>query len=102
LMGLGVSNGVFEGKVIVVRKFDPKINVKGKILVAEHTDPGWTLLFLNAKALIVERGNALSHASIVSREIGIPAVVAVEDVCNKLKNNDNVIVNGSTGEITIL
>jgi len=102
LTGLGVSKGIFKGEVIIVREFDPKANVKGKILVTEHTDPGWTLLFLNAAALIVERGNALSHASIVSREIGIPAVVAVEDACTKLKNNEKVIVNGSTGEITIL
>ena len=102
LTGLGVSKGVFQGEVIIVREFDPKANVKGKVLVTEHTDPGWTLLFLNAAALIVERGNALSHASIVSREIGIPAVVAVEDACSKLKNNEKVIVNGSTGEITIL
>ena len=102
LTGLGVSKGVFQGEVIIVKDFDPKANVKGKILVTEHTDPGWTLLFLNAAALIVERGNALSHASIVSREIGIPAVVAVEDACSKLKNNEKVIVNGSTGEITIL
>jgi len=102
LTGLGVSGGIFEGRIVVVRKFDPKINVEGKILVAEHTDPGWTLLFLNAKALIVERGNALSHASIVSREIGISAVVAVENACSVLKNGDNVAVNGSTGEITIL
>ena len=102
LTGLGVSKGVFQGKVVIVKEFDPKANVKGKVLVTEHTDPGWTLLFLNASALIVERGNALSHASIVSREIGIPAVVAVEDACNKLKSNEEVIVNGSTGEITIL
>ena len=102
LTGLGVSKGVFQGEVIIVRKFDPKARVKGKVLVTEHTDPGWTLLFLNASALVVERGNALSHASIVSREIGIPAVVAVENACSKLKNNEKVIVNGSTGEITIL
>lgn len=102
LTGLGVSKGIFEGKVIIAKKFDPKMNVKGKILVTEHTDPGWALLFLNASALIVERGNPLSHASIVAREIGIPAVVAVKDACSKLNNNDQVIVNGSTGEITIL
>ncbi len=102
LKGLGVSQGVFQGKVIIVKEFDPKINVEGRALVTEHTDPGWTLLFLNAGALIVERGNALSHASIVAREIGIPAVVAVEDACNRLKDAQNVIVNGSTGEITVL
>jgi len=102
LKGLGVSSGMFRGEVVVVKDFDPKVNVKGKVLVTEHTDPGWTLLFLNASALIVERGNALSHASIVSREIGIPAVVAVEDACTKLRDHQEVIVNGDTGEITIV
>lgn len=102
LAGLGVSSGIFRGKVVVVKKFDPHADVKGKVLVTEHTDPGWALLFINASALIVERGNALSHASIVSREMGIPAVVAVEDVCNKLEHIDQVIVNGNTGEITLL
>lgn len=101
LLGLGVSKGRFEGEVVVVKEFDPKADVKGKILVTEHTDPGWTLLFLNASALVVERGNALSHASIVAREIGIPAVVAVEDATDIFKNGQKIIVNGSTGEIII-
>lgn len=102
LTGLGVAKGMFTGKVIIVKEFNSQADVKGKILVTEHTDPGWTLLFLNASALIVERGNALSHASIVAREIGIPAVVAVEGACNMLRNNQKISVNGTTGEITML
>lgn len=102
LSGLGVSKGTFEGEVIIVKEFNPKADVKGKILVTEHTDPGWTLLFLNASALVVERGNALSHASIVAREIGIPAIVAVEGATDSLKNGQKIAVNGSTGEIIIL
>lgn len=101
LLGLGVSNGTFKGEVVVVKEFNPQADVKGKILVTEHTDPGWTLLFLNASALVVERGNALSHASIVAREIGIPAVVAVEGATDILKNGQKIVVNGGTGEIII-
>jgi pyruvate,water dikinase len=85
-----------------MKEFDPKMNIAGKILVASHTDPGWTLLFLNAKAVIVERGNALSHASIVARELEIPAIVGIEGICDIIKNDDRVLVNGSTGELTIL
>lgn len=99
LSGLGVSKGVFRGEVVVVKEFDPNADVKGKILVTQQTDPGWTLLFLNAAALVVERGNALSHASIVARELGIPAVVGVEEACSLLKNNQRITVNGSTGEL---
>lgn len=102
LVGLGVSKGRFAGKTIVLRKFDPTAKVAGKVLVTEHTDPGWTLLFLNTSALLVERGNALSHASIVARELGIPAVVGIDRVCSKLENNQKVLVNGNTGEVTIL
>jgi rifampicin phosphotransferase len=48
--------------------------------VAEHTDPGWIMIFPSASALIVERGSLLSHAAIVARELGIPAVVSVPGV----------------------
>ena len=47
------------------------------ILVAEHTDPGWIMVFPAARGLLVERGSLLSHAAIVARELGIPAIVSL-------------------------
>src|SRR5262249_18139631 len=71
--GLGCCPGVVRGQVRVV--LDPR-NVtleRQTILVAEHTDPGWILIFPSAAGLLVERGSLLSHAAIVARELGIPA-----------------------------
>ena len=75
--GLGCCPGVVRGKVRVVT--DPR-NVEldhGSVLVAQHTDPGWILIFPSALGVLVERGSLLSHAAIVARELGIPAIVSV-------------------------
>jgi pyruvate,water dikinase len=67
------------------------------ILVAEHTDPGWIMVFPSARGLLVERGSLLSHAAIVARELGIPAVVSIPGVAHWLKDGDTVEMDGSTG-----
>jgi pyruvate,water dikinase len=67
------------------------------ILVAEHTDPGWIMVFPAARGLLVERGSLLSHAAIVSRELGIPAIVSLPGVTRWLEDGDSVEMDGSTG-----
>ena len=97
--GLGCCPGVVRGKVRVVR--DPR-NVQldhGSILVAEHTDPGWILIFPSALGVLVERGSLLSHAAIVARELGIPAIVSVPGVTRWLQDGDVVELDGSTGVV---
>jgi pyruvate,water dikinase len=69
----------------------------GEIIVAERTDPGWIMLFPAAAGLIVERGSLLSHSAIVSRELGLPAVVAASGVTQWLHDGDYVELNGSSG-----
>jgi pyruvate,water dikinase len=69
------------------------------ILVAEHTDPGWIMVFPSAIGVLVERGSLLSHAAIVARELGIPAVVSVPGITRWLKDGDWVEFDGSTGTI---
>ena len=101
LHGKGVAPGVFTGEVIVTREFDPNLDVRGKILVVHHIDPGWTLLFTQAAGIVAERGNALSHAAIIAREIGIPAIVAVERATAELKSGDVITINGILGTISI-
>ena len=71
----------------------------GEVLVARHTDPGWVQHFVNAAAVVVERGSVLSHSAIVSRELGIPCVVALADACTWLSSGDLVEVDGSTGVV---
>ena len=97
LRGNGVAPGILTAEVVVVTQFDAHLDVMGKILVTTHIDPGWTLLFTQAAGIITERGNALSHAAIIAREIGIPAVVAVPSATTLLKNGDIITMNGITG-----
>ena len=72
---------------------------QGDILVAERTDPGWVMIFPLVAGMIMERGSLLSHSAIVARELGIPAVVGVEDACRWLKNGDWVELDGVSGTI---
>jgi rifampicin phosphotransferase len=95
--GLGCCPGVVRGKVrVVTDPRDAKLE-PGEILVAERTDPGWIMLFPAASGLLVERGSLLSHSAIVSREMGIPAIVSLSGVTAWLKTGDLVEFDGSTG-----
>ena len=100
IQGQGCSSGVVNGKVTVMKKFKlPKDKID--IAVVSHTDPGWTPLFGLVKGLIVEHGGLLSHAAIISRELGLPCVIGVKDATKILKNNQHVEINGDTGVIKI-
>ncbi|MEO0024704.1 MAG: hypothetical protein RL196_1145 [Actinomycetota bacterium] len=100
LAGKGVAPGVLTAEVIICKEFDPNVDVRGKILVVHHIDPGWTLLFTQAAGIVAERGNALSHAAIIAREIGIPAVVAAPNATSRLVNGETITINGILGTIT--
>ena len=102
LKGIGASPGIVTGKVRIIK--DPT-NAKleqGEILVAEFTDPGWIMLFPAASGILVERGSLLSHSAIVSRELGIPAVVGITGLINSLETGDTVELNGTTGEVKVI
>ncbi|RUS97368.1 pyruvate, water dikinase [Dulcicalothrix desertica PCC 7102] len=107
--GIGCSGGIVRGCVRVIT--DPKqvLSSENKtlfppntVLVAERTDPGWILLFPFAAGLLVECGSLLSHAAIVSRELGIPAITSVPGVTQWLKDGDYVEMDGSTGIISLI
>jgi len=99
LRGLGCCPGIVRGPVRVVS--DPRfVNLERRaILVAEHTDPGWIMVFPSALGVLVERGSLLSHAAIVARELGIPAVVSLPGVTRWLRDGEWVELNGSTGVV---
>lgn len=104
--GIGCSPGIVRGSVRVIEKPQQILDRNnaltlqpGTILVAERTDPGWILLFPAAAGILVERGSVLSHAAIVSRELGIPAIVSIPGVTKWLKDGDRVEFDGSTGKI---
>jgi rifampicin phosphotransferase len=99
LQGTGCCPGIVRAPVQVIT--DPRSAVvkHGSILVAERTDPGWIMLFPAAAGVLVERGSLLSHAAIVAREMGIPAIVALPGVTQWLTDGDWVEMNGSTGTV---
>lgn len=74
----------------------------GEILVAVQTDIAWTLVFPHAAAVITDVGAPLSHAAIVARELGIPAVVGCGNATQRLKTGDRVRVDGGRGTVEIL
>ena len=73
----------------------------GEILAATTTNVGWTPLFPRAAAVITDVGAPLSHAAIVARELGIPAVVGCGNATLRLKTGDRVIVDGGQGIVYI-
>jgi len=74
----------------------------GEILVTSTTNVGWTPLFPRAAAVVTDIGGSLSHAAIVARELGIPAVVGCGDATIHLHTGDRVRVNGGKGIVEIL
>ncbi len=100
--GLACSQGVVEGEVVLVEDPSDIRNIQGKILVALRTDPGWTPLFALIKGVVIERGSLLSHSAVISREMGIPAVVNISQITKKLKTGERIRVDGNSGQITRL
>jgi pyruvate,water dikinase len=72
-----------------------------EILVAPITDPSWTPLFLAAAGVVVDVGAQMSHAAIVSRELGIPAVVSVTGASTTIPDGVLVTVDGDQGTVTV-
>lgn len=102
LAGTSVSGGLYEGTARVVRDPAQEQLSAGEVLVARFTDPGWTPLFGHAGALVMEVGGQMTHGSVIAREIGIPAVVAVEGATAKIRSGDRIRVDGERGFVTIL
>lgn len=102
LPGLGVSSGVAEGIAKVVTDPTTVVLHSGEILVARCTDPGWTPLFINASAVVMEVGGYLTHGSVVSREYNLPAVTCIENATSILKTGMRLRVDGTNGYVEIL
>ena len=100
MSGVPASPGRATGSVRVIRgpeEFDEL--QAGEILVAPLTAPAWTPLFTRAAAVVTDVGSAASHASIIAREYGIPAVVGCVDATSRLRTGMRVTVDGSTGNV---
>jgi pyruvate,water dikinase len=102
ITGMGVCAGIATGTARIVTRPDAPGDLSpGDILVAPLTDPAWTPLFLAAAGVVVDVGAQQSHAAIVSRELGIPAVVSAMGASTTIPDGAVVTVDGSTGLVTI-
>jgi pyruvate,water dikinase len=100
LKGFAVSPGVYEGPVRVIRSVDELPTVQqGDVLVAPSTGPTFNVVLPLIGALVTERGGALSHAAIVSREYGLPGIVGCVGATRALATGMRVRVDGDKGEV---
>lgn len=102
LRGMAVSPGVVAGPVKVLHSPHEKPVSKGEVLVAYTTDPGWTPLFVNAAAVVLEVGGVLQHGAVIAREYGKPCVVGIEGIMSKLRDGQSVEVDGTAGIVRLL
>jgi pyruvate, water dikinase len=100
--GLAASPGVAEGTARVVRRVEELDElVDGEILVCPLTAPSWSIVFARIAAAVSDGGGIMSHAAIVSREYGLPAVVATGIGTKVIRTGDRLRVDGNTGIVTI-
>jgi pyruvate,water dikinase len=99
LSGMAVSPGVVSGPVKVLHDPHEKPVNKGDVLVAYTTDPGWTPLFANASAVVLEVGGILQHGAVVAREYGKPCVAGIDGLMSKLTDGQMVEVDGTAGVV---
>lgn len=103
LRGTPGAHGVITGGARIVRgPSDFQAVQPGDIVICPYTDPAWTPLFRIAAGVVTETGGALSHAAIIAREYGIPAVLGVPDALNLIENGSQVTLDGTAGTITLL
>lgn len=102
LTGLSACAGTATGRARVILDPEDATDLEpGEILVAPWTDPGWTPIFTSAAAVVVNVGSSMSHAAIVSRELGIPCVLAVRDATKLIQDGTLLTVDGAAGTVTV-
>lgn len=102
LTGTPGAHGVATGPARVVRRLADFGRVRaGDILICPLTDPAWTPLFAVAAGVVTEVGGALSHAAIVAREYGIPAVLGVTDATHRIDDGAHVTIDGTAGTLVV-
>ena len=103
LTGVAGCPGIVRGVArVILDPADPFALEPGDIMVAPLTDPAWTPLFMAAGGVVVNVGGQISHAIIVSRELGLPCVVSVTGATERIPDGARIEVDGNTGRITIL
>ncbi len=103
IRGFAASNGVVEGIARVVKSVDEIGRLRhGDILVCQVTNPSWAPVCQNSAAAVSDLGGSMSHAAIVAREYGLPAVVGTGTATQKIKDGQRIRVDGGRGVVTLL
>jgi pyruvate,water dikinase len=102
LVGLAVSAGTVEGRARVVLDLAKADLEPGDILVTAYTDPSWTPLFVGITGLVTEVGGLMTHGSVIAREYGLPAVVAVSHATQHIRDGQRIRLNGTDGYVELL
>jgi pyruvate, water dikinase len=103
LQGQAGSPGVVEGPARIVKAVEELDDVRqGEILICPATSPSWSTVFSRVLATVSDVGGVMSHAAIICREYGIPAVVGTGSAVASITNGQRVRVDGDRGTVTIL
>lgn len=100
--GIGLSPGIVTGRARILRSPHDGPLAKGEILIAYTTDPGWTPIFANAGAVVLEIGGALQHGAVVARELGLPCVSGIVGITTAIKDGQLLEVDGAAGTVRLV
>lgn len=102
LSGIGASPGIAHGTAFVARSAKEVLVAEtGAILICPFTDPGWTPVLDRVAGVVTETGGLLSHAAVICREYGIPAVLGVPRATERIRQGQVVVVDGSAGRVDV-
>lgn len=101
--GVACSAGEIVARARIIQNLSEAGKLsRGEILIAPHTNPGWTPLFSLAAAVVLEEGGLLSHGAVVARECGIPTVLQIKGATKIFNDGQLLRVNGTNGEVEVL
>ncbi|HKJ45279.1 MAG TPA: phosphoenolpyruvate synthase [Balneolales bacterium] len=99
LSGLAIGDAIAAGKACVIKKAEDIDQFRtNSILVTDMTDPDWVPIMKKASGIVTNHGGRTSHAAIVSRELGIPAIVGTGEATKKIKDKQNITISCSEGD----
>jgi phosphoenolpyruvate synthase/pyruvate phosphate dikinase len=102
LAGSPVSAGVVEGRARIVRDLERTRIDQGDVLVTGFIDPSWPPLLVTAAAVVMEIGGSMTHGAVIAREYGLPAVAGVANATSRIRDGQQIRVNGSEGYVELL
>jgi pyruvate,water dikinase len=103
IVGIGVTDGIAEGPVRLVQEIDNLLDLEeGEVVVAAATSEAFNSVLHLVAGIVTDHGSHASHAAIVAREMGFPAVVGTVDATSRISTGDRVRIDGAKGEVTVL